>query len=129
MDDRYKYLGTALAYPLRLENGSPVVISGPAVIEASIYQLLTIPKNSRLLLPQFGSDIEGHLFDPADETMRGILRFYIQEVFKWETRANFKDVIFTLSEDNVIMCEIIYEILQVHEVQSFVWPYYTNLIY
>ncbi len=125
----YAYIGTAVTYPITLNKGRLQTSSGLSVIENSIVKILTTPIGTRFFLPEYGCRLTELQFEPNDEILIRELRVFVLDALtKWETRAEFIDVETMLITDAVI-CVIQYRILQSNEVNSFVWPFYKNLIY
>lgn len=127
MDRRYKYIGTAIDYPIETIGGRLAIAEGQRVIENSILTILTTPIGSRYFLGDFGSRLDDYRFEPNDEVLMRLLRVGIMDaVGKWEKRALVVDVVFAAAID-VVLCDIQYMILPEREVRSFVYPYYRAL--
>jgi phage baseplate assembly protein W len=57
-------------------------------IYQSISSILSTPKNTRLFLPEFGSEIEAILFEPMDEiTTNRLYDYIIEAIERWEPRV------------------------------------------
>ena len=57
-------------------------------IYQSIGNILSTPYNTRLFLPEFGSQLENILFEPMDITTQDQLQdFIIQAIERWEPRV------------------------------------------
>lgn len=125
----YAYLGSAVTYPITLVKGRLQVTTGLSVIENSIVKILTTPIGTRYFLPEYGCKLVELQFEPNDEVLIRELRVYMLDALrKWETRAEFYDVETILITDMVV-CIIQYRILQSNQIESFIYPYYKNLIY
>jgi len=55
-------------------------ISGDEVIKASILQLLNTKKGERVMLPEYGLDLQRYLFEPLDELLFSQIREDVQRV-------------------------------------------------
>ena len=124
------YLGQGLAMPLVLRQGAVDTISDIPLIEQSIITILNTPKGSRFFLPEFGSRLKELLFEPNDDVLQDLLRFFVFEALRdWEKRAEFVDIVFDKPSEDVLNCEIKYRILQSNEINSFIYPFYRQLKY
>lgn len=122
------FLGTSMNTPVAISNGRAVLVSDKESIEQSIKTILTTPKGTRLLLPEFGSRLEELLFEPNDEVVKSLARLFIFEAIRdWEKRVKFKGVQFVRESEEILNCIIEYEILASNEIDSFIYPYYKEL--
>ncbi len=123
------YLGVGIKYPIQIVNGKPALSYNEDNIQQSLLQLLSCPVGSRLFLPEYGSRLDEALFEQNDEVLKALLQMYIVEAIEfWEKRIKLKKVSYT-QENNVILCEITYNVLASNEINSFVYPFYRELIY
>lgn len=123
------YLGVGIKYPIQIVNGKPALSYGEDNIKQSLFQLLSTPVGSRLFLPEYGSRLDEALFEQNDEVLKALLQMFIVEAIElWERRIKLKKVSYT-QENNVILCEITYNVLASNEINSFVYPFYRELIY
>lgn len=77
-------------------------------INHSLFMIFETPKGSRLMLPDFGSDIHKYKFDPLDAVLLERLRYTITEdVRKWEPRIDLTSVEF-LTDSNYVDAGILY---------------------
>lgn len=54
----------------------------------SISMILSTPKNTRLFLPEFGSELEAILFEPMDDiTSNKLFDYVIEAIERWEPRV------------------------------------------
>lgn len=118
-----------MSSPIKLINGKAVLVSDKTGIEEAVTTLLNTPIGSRLFLPEYGSRIEELLFEPNDAVVESLARMFIQEAIStWERRIKFKNTEFSRDGDT-LNCLITYEILASNEIQSFVYPFYSQLKY
>lgn len=127
MAEGIKYLGQSLFYPIKLLNGKPIIASSKETIEQSIITLLECEKGTRFMLPEYGSRLHEVLFEPNDEVLFSMVRFFIKEAIElWEKRIKFMDVTFS-QQDERIDCAIKYKILQSSEVDTLIYPFYRKI--
>ncbi len=125
----YSYLGTAVTYPITISDGKLKTTTGLSVIEDSIVKILTTKKGTRFFVPEYGCRLSELMFEPNDEVLLALIRIEaLDALIKWETRAEFFDVLTIMITDGVI-CIIQYRILQSNQIESFIWPLYRSLIY
>lgn len=55
-------------------------VSGDELVKANILQLLTTKKGERVMLPEYGIDLERYLFEPLDEILFSQISENIQRV-------------------------------------------------
>jgi uncharacterized protein len=123
------YLGTGIKYPLQIVGGALMLQSGNPLIEQSIITILNTPKGSKFFLPEYGSRLRELLFETNDDVLFDLLEVFIYEaITEWEKRAVFSKAEFT-RENDVVFCTIFYSILPSNEVNSFIYPFYSNLKY
>lgn len=123
------YLGQGVKYPISLINGSADLVKESELIKQSIGIVLKTPQGSRFMLPEYGSRLDELMFEPNDEVLQDLVKFFIYEALaKWETRIKFQKIDFT-QENEILYCEITYKILKSNEIDSFIYPFYRQLRY
>lgn len=130
MAEKESYLGTALSYPIEVnEFGRVKTVTGRAVIPQSISNILSTPLGSRYFLPEYGSQIQELLFEPNDEILKALLTHYIGNALAlWEKRIKVEEISIEMTSTERVNCVIIYRILQSNEIDSFIYPFYRELI-
>lgn len=130
MAEKESYLGTALSYPIEVnELGRVKTVTGRAVIPQSIKNILDTPLGSRYFLPEYGSQIQELLFEPNDEILKALLTHYIGNALAlWEKRIKVEEISIEMATPERVNCVIIYRILQSNEIDSFIYPFYRELI-
>lgn len=124
-----EYIGQAMMQPVGLIAGRAATVTDFAVIEQSILDILNTPQGSRLLLPEYGSRLHECMFEPNDHVVKALLRQFVKEAIEnWEKRCSFADIEFE-QENDKINCFISVRILPSNEIQSFVYPFYKQLIH
>lgn len=122
-----KFLGRAIAFPLRVVNGRPQIADSRESIEQSVSRILSTEQGSKFFLPEYGSRLHELIFEPNDDVLFALLRQFIFEAIeRWEKRIKFIDVTFNNSEDRVD-CLITYRILATSESLNFIFPFYKKI--
>lgn len=122
-------LGRGPAFPYnRSEIGGLSSSDGIDRINQSLFLLFETPKGSRLMLPDFGSDIHRYKFDPLDKVLMERLRYTITEDIKrWEPRISLVSVEFLANSQNIdnntLYISISYSIINTPITGNFVYPY------
>lgn len=125
------YLGRTIKFPIKIgQYGRPEEVEGVDCIPQAIEMILNTPKGSRFFLPQYGSDIDLLMFMPNDEILQSLLYTTISDALDiWEKRIKVIDITFKFVSESRLDCEIHYKILKSNEVKSFIYPFYTEIIY
>lgn len=110
------YKGISFPFRLNGQGGlqmSSTTIVDTAHIEESIQQILRTPKKSRIMEPEFGSQISTYLFDQNDTTTQRLIAYEIVEALtEWEPRikVGYDDVKLT-SVGGSIFAELTYTVV------------------
>ena len=109
-----------LDYRLNTVNKDIKISQNIDAINNSLRNIVTTQKYSIPGLPDFGANIETALFEIIDDvTFDYIEELIREEVLRWETRVNIKQLLFTHDIDNgQILIKILYTIVQSDEIQS-----------
>lgn len=97
-------------------------------INQSLFILFETPKGSRLMIPEFGSDIHRYRFDPLDKVLMERLRYHItNDIKRWEPRISITSIEF-LADDEAIKNSILYVSISYHIINTaisanYVYPY------
>lgn len=97
-------------------------------INQSLFILFETPKGSRLMMPEFGSDIRKYRFDPLDKVLMERLRYTITEdIRRWEPRISLISIEF-LSDDqaidnSILYISISYRIINTTISANYIYPY------
>jgi phage baseplate assembly protein W len=96
-------LYNGMAFPF---GGTVLSTFGPKrdedVIKTSIEMILFTRANERVMIPEFGSDVESLLFEPNDDFLAVILRGATEEAINiWEPRAQAGPVEIEMGEQTV----------------------------
>lgn len=100
-------------------------------INHSLFLIFETPKGSRLMMPEFGSDLHKYKFDPLDTILMERLRYTITEdVKRWEPRIALTSVEFfadDLAIDNsTLYISISYRLINSDVSANYVYPYKLN---
>lgn len=97
-------------------------------INQSLFLIFETPKGSRLMMPEFGSDLRKYRFDPLDKILMERIRYTITEDIKrWEPRISLTSIEFladNLAIDNsTLYISISYRIINSTVSANYVYPY------
>lgn len=97
-------------------------------INQSLFILFETPKGSRLMMPEFGSNLRKYRFDPLDRVLLEKLRFTITEDIKrWEPRISMTSIEFLADneaiDNNILYISISYNIINTPISANYVYPY------
>jgi phage baseplate assembly protein W len=131
MNNAIIYLGTAIEYPISLQDGSPQLVAGLTVVGQSIKDILNTPIGTRLFLRQYGSRLRQVQFEVLDESVEALLDLVIFEALeKWETRAVIESITYASNTDEGSCTATINTFVpKYNQIAAFVYPFYTKLKY
>lgn len=97
-------------------------------INQSLFLIFETPKGSRLMMPEFGSDIHKYRFDPLDRVLMERLRYTITEDIKrWEPRISLTSIEFLADnqaiDNSILYISISYNIINSAVSANYVYPY------
>ena len=97
-------------------------------INQSLFLIFETPKGSRLMMPEFGSDIHKYKFDPLDRVLMERLRYTITEDIKrWEPRIALTSVEFLADsqaiDNSILYISISYTLINEAVSANYVYPY------
>ncbi|AGY58997.1 GPW/gp25 family protein [Gloeobacter kilaueensis] len=123
------YLGTGLAFPLRLNLQGGIQVSSAAQdVEEAIWIILRTGVGERVYRPNFGSRLADLAFAPLNTTTLLRIRMAVSEALEiWEPRIDLDEV---LTEPDPVRgrVDIIikYRLKGVPDPRSLVFPFYLN---
>jgi len=125
-----EYLGKSFKYPLQpTEVGQIEKVEGLDSVKQSMFVILSTPIGTYFFLEEFGSNLHKLKFEPNDKILESLLRYHVVDAInKWEKRAKLLDVYFqdvSSSQKNII---INFMNKKKNEIDSFVYPFYKELI-
>jgi len=125
------FLGTGWSFPPAFDNGSKttVMTSDEADIHQSLQILLATRRGERVMVPDYGCNLDEMVFEPMTTTFKT----YIAEMIKtailyYEPRIDLNGVqVDDSNETNgVILLIITYTVRTTNTRYNFVYPYYKN---
>ena len=128
-----QFLGRGLLFPIELDSlGRAKTDTGIILIRSAIRNILAFLWGTRYLLGNFGSKLEFILEQPNDEMAIAMAKTYIVEAITfWEKRVD--QVSLTISvpanAEHQLNIFITYRIKNTKISDSFIYPYYSQLIY
>ena len=129
-DNLNRFIGAGITFPLKLSNGRAVVETGKPLIESSLKDILAWMIGTRFFLGEYGSKLEYLLQEPDNQVGLALLRYYTQSlVLKWEKRVTNVKLKIVKRETGVMVIRIDYQIANTQITGSFIYPYYSQLIY
>lgn len=125
-------IGRGPSFPYNRSNtGGLDSTEGIDRINQSLFILFDTPKGSRLMLPEYGSDIHKYKFEPLDTVLMERIRYTLsQDIARWEPRISMTNLEFLTDEefinDNILYISLTYNIINTDIVGNFVYPYKMN---
>lgn len=124
------FIGSGIIFPIQLQNGRAVIQSGFELIRASIKTIVQWPEGQRFMLAEFGSRIERLLEEPNDETLKQIIyTFIVDPINQWEKRIALTSATITDVSSEKVNISLRYRILNSQTEDSFIFPFYRQIIY
>lgn len=124
------FMGKGLTFPIILVNGKPPIDTGKKLIEASLRDILAWVIGTRFFLGEYGSKVEYLLQEPDNGVSAALLRYYTAALIKlWEKRVTAVGVKIIKREPGVMLIKLEYKVTNTQITGSFIYPYYSQLIY
>lgn len=127
-----RFIGSGIIFPIKINNeGAVDIYSDLELIRSSILNILNWPKRQRYFNERFGSRIHELLEEPNDLVSRSLIRHFVYEAIDtWEKRVRLvsMDIIFTDEEDRINV-KLKYEVRNTKEYDTFIFPFYKEIIY
>lgn len=129
---QFSLLGKGLRYPFTVNRYNGVMINEEIDrINQSLFILFETEKGSRMMQPQYGSDLEKYRFDPFDEILVDRLDYAIRDcVDKWEPRIILDDIEFKTTprdkDASTLYISIDYHIRNTDIQGNYVYPFRTG---
>ena len=123
------FLGCGFSFPLNEVNGTVAMASDEIDISESIVIILGTAKGERIMLPEFGSDLNELVFSPNGPSTWSHAERYAKECLDiWEPRIS--DISATAAADKFnkskINISINYTIREKNTPANLVYPFYLN---
>lgn len=124
------FIGSGIAFPIKLTNGRAVVTSGFELIRSSIQMILGWPVGTRFYLSEFGSKLEELLEEPNDDILKQIIyTFVVDPITVWDKRVSLVDVSLEDITETKLSLRMTYRIVNSQTTDTFVFPFYRNIVY
>lgn len=123
------FLGTGWSFPPAFNNvpGGVLMSGDEADIQLSLQILLSTRKGERIMLPDYGCNLDEMLFEPMTTTFKT----YISEMVKtaiiyYEARINLNSLTVddSMETEGIIALRIDYSVKTTNSRFNFVYPYY-----
>jgi hypothetical protein len=125
-------IGTGFDFPFRFENGR-VKTSRPLrdvtpednkhAIKISIEQILGTSKGERVMLREFGSNLNELLFEPQGPELSHLIKSEVVEAIgEWEERVQLVEFSFEYVEPSKVVVKLTYKIIPTSEVGYAIFP-------
>ena len=126
-----KFIGKGLIFPIKLDSsGKGVISGGKELLESSMRNILAFVIGTRFFLGEFGTKLELLLQEPNDLITQNLLRDYtVGVIAKWEKRLEVTNVELESKSDVELHIRITYRIIGTKLEYTFIYPYYSQLIY
>ncbi len=134
MEDRYKksksFLGTGWSFPPTFHDDHWIgveLVEKEHDIRESLQILLNTNLGERIMLPDYGSELQQYLFQPITNSRKHYIKDIIRSaIIKYEPRIKVNDVIIDQKDylDGVIRVNIKYTIKSNNTRFNLVFPYY-----
>lgn len=125
-------LGRGPSFPLnKSDSGGLQYTEDIERINQSLFIIFETAKGSRLLNPEFGSDLRKYRFDPLDRALMEKIRYTITEdIRRWEPRITLTSIEFLadnlMIDNSTLYVSISYRIINTPVTGNYVYPYRMN---
>ena len=129
MEQNLTFIGRGWSFPPKFnqDSGTVEMLEQEADIASSLEVLLQTPRGERVMLPQYGCNLDELIFESLDTRMKTLMTDKIESAILYhEPRIELEKV--TLDEsrelEGVILIEIIYRVKTTNSRFNFVFPFY-----
>ena len=129
MEQNLLFIGRGWSFPPRFnkESASVKMLTQEADIASSLEVLLQTARGERVMLPQYGCNLDELIFENLDTRMKTLMTDKIESAILYhEPRIELEKV--TLDEsrelEGVILIELIYRVKTTNSRFNFVFPFY-----
>jgi phage baseplate assembly protein W len=124
------FLGQGWKFPIRVNGrGGLSYVTGEQSIAEAIWIILSTPRNSRIMLPEFGCGIHDYVFAPNNANTIATITHEIQAaLLRWEPRIDVLDVRAEsqVETPNVLLINVDYRVRANNAFHNLVYPFYIN---
>ncbi len=129
MKDADLFLGEGWSFPPHFDKktGSLVTTTGEIDINRSLEILLSTRLGERLMLPQYGCNLEDLLFQPLDSTLQTYIKDLISTAILYqEPRIDVQEIVLGTAQEHegIITIDITYIIRITNSRGNMVFPFY-----
>ncbi|SDT58146.1 hypothetical protein SAMN05216490_4152 [Mucilaginibacter mallensis] len=123
------FLGTGWGFPPTFDNATNKVAmsSDEADIQLSLQILLSTRKGERVMLPDYGCNLNEMLFEPMNTTFKSYISEMIRTaILYYEARIDLNSLLIDDSQDaeGIIIINISYTVRTTNSRFNFVYPFY-----
>lgn len=123
------FLGTGWGFPPAFDNTTNKVAmsSDEADIQLSLQILLSTRKGERVMLPDYGCNLNEMLFEPMNATFKSYISEMIRtSILYYEARIDLNSLLIDDSQDaeGIIIINISYTVRTTNSRFNFVYPFY-----
>ncbi len=131
MEQDKTFLGRGWSFPPTFNgyNGTLEMTEGEADIKSSLEILLSTKLGERVMLPNYGCNIDHLVFETMNLTMLTYLKDLVENAIIYhEPRIDLKKVMIDDSRQNegVLLIEILFRIRTTNSRSNYVYPFYIN---
>lgn len=128
--DENSFLGQGWSFPPTFRRGehSVQMVDEEEDIRQSLIILLSTIKGERVMVPDYGANMEELLFEPLTVSLATRMSKHIEKaILFFEPRIKTEDVNFALDTENgLVEIRIDYTIIATNNRRNIVYPYYLN---
>jgi phage baseplate assembly protein W len=129
MEQNLAFIGRGWSFPPEFnhENGSVKMLEQEADIASSLEILLGTVRGERVMLPQYGCNLDELIFENLDTRMKTLMTDKIESAILYhEPRIELEKVTLDDSREleGVVLIEIIYRVKTTNSRFNFVFPFY-----
>ncbi|MGK6353920.1 GPW/gp25 family protein [Sphingomonas sp. DT-207] len=125
-----EFLGRGLKFPIRVNGRGGLSWSeGEESIAEAIWIILSTPRRSRVMEPEFGCGAHDYVFAPNNATTRAMVQSEVlRALVRYEPRIDVLAVRATAQADvpELLLVEIDYRVRANNAAHNIVYPFYLN---
>jgi phage baseplate assembly protein W len=125
-----EFLGRGFKFPIRVNGRGGLSWSeGEEAIAEAIWIILSTPKRSRVMEPEFGCGAYDYVFAPNNATTLAMVQNEVMRALvRFEARIDVLDVRVTAQADlpNLLLVEVDYRVRANNAAHNIVYPFYLN---
>jgi uncharacterized protein len=125
-----EFLGRGFKFPIRVNGRGGLSWSeGEESIAEAIWIILSTPRRSRVMEPEFGCGAYDYIFAPNNATTLAMVQNEVMRALvRFEARIDVLDVRVTAQADlpNLLLVEIDYRVRANNAAHNIVYPFYLN---